>query len=103
MRSGALRALALGAAASLLAVACGGSGATTAPTSAPSAAATTAAESPAASGLPYTGTLKDGSTFTLAPRIVDKLAKGEPINYVFSYGSTSIPLFSPQYSAAARK
>ena len=99
MRSGALRALALGAAASLLAVACGGSGATTAPTSAPSAAATTAAESPAASGLPYTATLKDGSTFTLAPRIVDKLAKGETINYVFSYGSTSIPLFSPQYLA----
>jgi len=99
MRSGALRALALGAAASLLAVACGGSGATTAPTSAPSAAATTAAESPAASGLPYTATLKDGSTFTLAPRIADKLAKGEPINYVFSYGSTSIPLFSPQYLA----
>ena len=99
MRSGALRALALGAAASLLAVACGGSGATTAPTSAPSAAATTAAESPAASGLPYTATLKDGSTFTLNPRVVDKLAKGEAINYVFSYGSTSIPLFSPQYLA----
>lgn len=96
MRSGALRALALGAAASLLAVACGGGGAaTTAPTTAP--AATTAAESPAASGLPYTATLKDGSTFTLAQRTVDKLAKGEPINYVFSYGSTSIPLFSPQY------
>jgi ABC-type sugar transport system substrate-binding protein len=99
MRSGAVRALALGAAASLLAVACGGSGATTAPTSAPSAAATTAAESPAASGLPYTATLKDGSTFTLNPRVVDKLAKGEAINYVFSYGSTSIPLFSPQYLA----
>jgi ABC-type sugar transport system substrate-binding protein len=95
MRSGALRALALGAAASLLAVACGGSGATTAP--AASTAPSTAAESPAASGLPYTATLKDGSTFTLAQRTVDKLAKGEPINYVFSYGSTSIPLFSPQY------
>jgi ABC-type sugar transport system substrate-binding protein len=97
MRSGALRALALGAAASLLAVACGGSGATNAPaaTTAPS----TAAESAAASGLPYTATLKDGSTFTLAPRIADKLAKGDPINYVFSYGSTSIPLFSPQYLA----
>jgi ABC-type sugar transport system substrate-binding protein len=98
MRSGDLRALALGAAASLLAVACGGGGgATNAPaaTTAPS----TAAESPAASGLPYTATLKDGSTFTLNPRIVDKLAKGEAINYVFSYGSTSIPLFSPQYLA----
>jgi ABC-type sugar transport system substrate-binding protein len=96
MRSGALRALALGAAASLLAVACGGGGAAT---NAPAATVgpTTAAASPAASGLPYTATLKDGSTFTLAQRTVDKLAKGEPINYVFSYGSTSIPLFSPQY------
>ena len=52
-----------------------------------------------ASGLPYTATLKDGSTFTLNPRVADKLAKGEPINYVFSYGSTAIPLFSPQYKA----
>jgi ABC-type sugar transport system substrate-binding protein len=50
-------------------------------------------------GLPYTATLKDGSTFTLHPRIVEKLEKGEPINYVFSYGSTAIPLFSPQYAA----
>jgi len=97
MRSGALRALALGAAASLLAVACGGGAATTAPQA--TAGPTTAPTAPAASGLPYTGTLKDGSTFTLAPRIVDKLAKGDPINYVFSYGSTSIPLFSPQYLA----
>src|SRR5260221_5945306 len=96
MRSGALRALALGAAASLLAVACGGGGtATTAPQA--STAPSTAAATPAPSGLPYTATLKDGSTFTLAQRTVDKLAKGEPINYVFSYGSTSIPLFSPQY------
>ncbi len=55
--------------------------------------------SAAAEGLPYTGTLKDGSTFTLNPRVADKLAKGEPINYVFSYGSTAIPLFSPQYEA----
>jgi ABC-type sugar transport system substrate-binding protein len=94
MRSGALRALALGAAASLLIGACGGGG-----TASPGAQQTTAAGSPAASGLPYTATLKDGSTFTLNPRIVDKLAKGEPINYVFSYGSTSIPLFSPQYLA----
>jgi ribose transport system substrate-binding protein len=50
-------------------------------------------------GPPYTATLADGSTFTLNPRVADKLAKGEPINYVFSYGSTAIPLFSPQYKA----
>jgi ribose transport system substrate-binding protein len=95
-----LRALALGAAASLLAVACGGGGAaTSAPSTAASAAPSTAAESAAPSGLPYTAKLKDGSTFTLNPKIADKLAKGETINYVFSYGSTSIPLFSPQYLA----
>ena len=46
---------------------------------------------------PTTGPLKDGSTFTLAQRIQDKLAAGEPINYVFSYQSPSIPLFSDQY------
>jgi ribose transport system substrate-binding protein len=76
--------------------ACSTPAATTAPSAAPSQAAAPS-EAPAPSGLPYTGTLKDGSTFTLNPRVADKLAKGEPINYVFSYGSTAIPLFSPQY------
>ena len=76
--------------------ACSTPAATTAPSAAPSQAAAPS-EAPAASGLPYTATLKDGSTFTLNPRVADKLAKGEPINYVFSYGSTAIPLFSPQY------
>jgi len=86
----------------LLLSACGGAApATNAPSAAPSAAPSesSASGSPAAEGLPYTGTLKDGSTFTLNPRVADKLAKGEPINYVFSYGSTAIPLFSPQYKA----
>ena len=46
---------------------------------------------------PNGGTLKDGSTFTLNPRIAEKLANGEPINYLFSYQSSSIPLFSLQY------
>jgi ribose transport system substrate-binding protein len=46
---------------------------------------------------PFSGPLKDGTTFTLKQSTVDKLANGEPINYVFSYGSASIPLFSPQY------
>ena len=53
------------------------------------------------------GTLKDGSTFTLKQSIQDKLALNSdddpandvPIQYVFSYGSDSIPLFSPQYRA----
>ena len=56
---------------------------------------------------PITGTLKDGSTFTLKQSIQDKLALNSdddpandvPIQYVFSYGSDSIPLFSPQYRA----
>jgi len=49
------------------------------------------------SGPPYTATLKDGSTFTLAPRIAEKVRAGTEINYVFSYQSPSIPLFSDQY------
>ena len=32
-------------------------------------------------------------------RIADKIKKGEPINYVFSYQASGIPLFSPQYKA----
>jgi ribose transport system substrate-binding protein len=52
---------------------------------------------------PNSGTLKDGSTFTLSPRIAAKLANGEPINYVFSYQSASIPLFSDQYKAGYEK
>jgi ribose transport system substrate-binding protein len=87
----------------IVVAACSTPAASTAPSAAQSQAASAApseaAASPAASGLPYTGTLKDGSTFTLNPRVADKLAKGEPINYVFSYGSTAIPLFSPQYAA----
>jgi ABC-type sugar transport system substrate-binding protein len=92
------RAFAVLTAASLFVAACsGGTAATSAPVaSAPAPSAASEAPS-AAAGLPYTGTLKDGSTFTLNPRVADKLAKGEPINYVFSYGSTAIPLFSPQY------
>ncbi|MBX3028932.1 MAG: substrate-binding domain-containing protein [Chloroflexi bacterium] len=54
---------------------------------------------------PLSGTLRDGTPFTLAPRIAEKLALNAdadpgndvPIQYVFSYGSASIPLFSPQY------
>jgi ABC-type sugar transport system substrate-binding protein len=101
MRIGSRGALSLVAALSLAAAACNSTpAATTNPTEAAAGGATT---EPAPQGLPYTATLKDGSTFTLNPRIVDKLAKGEPINYVFSYGSTAIPLFSPQYKNGYEK
>ena len=84
----------------IVAAACSTPAASTAPSAAASQAASTApSEAAAPSGLPYTTTLKDGSTFTLNPRVADKVANGEPINYVFSYGSTAIPLFSPQYAA----
>jgi len=100
MRFGSPRTLTILAGAALLAGACSSPAASTAPSVAPVAStAASAAPSTAPAGLPYTGTLKDGSAFTLHPRIADKLAKGEPINYVFSYGSTAIPLFSPQYKA----
>lgn len=56
-----------------------------------------------AEGWPHTGTLADGSTFTLNERVVNKLANDEPVNYVFSYGSDSIPLFSPQYRAGYQR
>ena len=65
------------------------------------AAAPTFAQSPSAGAAswPTSGPLKDGSTFTLAQGIQDKLANGSDINYVFSYQSPSIPLFSDQYKA----
>jgi ABC-type sugar transport system substrate-binding protein len=101
MRTGTRGALTILATVSLFAAACSTPAASQPPASAASApaASASAATSPAAEGLPLTGTLKDGSTFTLHPRVADKLAKGEPINYVFSYGSTAIPLFSPQYKS----
>ena len=98
MRIGSRGALALIATLSLVVAACGSTpGATTAPTQAPATAAASDA-APPSDGLPHSATLKDGSTFTLHPRVAEKLANGEPVNYVFSYGSTAIPLFSPQYA-----
>lgn len=99
MRIGSRATLAVLTAASLLVAACSSTGGSAAPSVAAPSAEASAAESTTPTGLPFTGTLKDGSTFTLHPRVADKLAKGEPINYVFSYGSTAIPLFSPQYKA----
>ncbi|MDI1288401.1 MAG: substrate-binding domain-containing protein [bacterium] len=52
---------------------------------------------------PAPATLKDGSTFTLNPDIAAKIANGEPINYVISYGSKSIPLFGQQYGIGYEK
>lgn len=99
MRIRSRGAVALLTAATLAVTACSTAAESTAPTQAPATTAPTDGASVAPEGLPFTGTLKDGSTFTLHPRVADKLAKGEPINYVFSYGSTAIPLFSPQYAA----
>ena len=50
-------------------------------------------------GLPYTHTVTDGSEFTLNERVAEKVRTGQPINYVFSYQSTGIALFSDQYAA----
>lgn len=102
------RVLALLTGFAILATACSGGGAATAPPAATAAPSTAATDAPPASdapatGLPFTATLKDGSTFTLAPRTADKLASGEKINYVFSYQSASIPLFSAQYKAGYDK
>lgn len=51
-------------------------------------------------GAPLT-VVRDWGTFTLADRIAAKIAAGEPINYLFSYQASGIPLFSPQYAAGA--
>jgi ribose transport system substrate-binding protein len=51
-------------------------------------------------GAPFT-VARDWGTFTLNERVANKVKNGEPINYVFSYGSSSIPLFSPQYAIGA--
>lgn len=47
--------------------------------------------------LPFSGELGDGSAFALNERIAEKVRNGEEINYVFSYQSSGIPLFSDQY------
>ncbi|MEA2608969.1 MAG: ribose transport system substrate-binding protein [Chloroflexota bacterium] len=101
------RLLALMTAAIIVAAACSsGTSATTAPSTGTASQAPASAEasaSAAAAGFPLTGPLKDGSTFTLAPRIATKLTSGDKINYVFSYQSASIPLFSAQYKAGYDK
>ncbi len=73
--------------------------ATQSPSAATPVTQSPSAATPAAEGLPYTATLRDGSTFELDERIANKVRNREEINYVFSYQSTSIPLFSAQYKA----
>lgn len=51
------------------------------------------------SGWPYTGKLVDGSTFTLNPRIAEKLKAKQPASYLFSYASSSTDLYSAQIKA----
>lgn len=50
-------------------------------------------------GWPYTGKLVDGSTFTLNPRIAEKIKGKQPVNYLFSYASSSTDLYSAQIKA----
>jgi len=61
------------------------------------ALAATVAARTNATGDQWTFKLRHGGTFTLAKSIQDKVAKHQPINYVFSYGSCSIQGFSEQY------
>lgn len=57
------------------------------------------AQSPSPEGWPFSGTLSDGSTFTLKPEIAAKAQAGEPINYVFSNPTSTTDIFSAQYLA----
>lgn len=66
------------------------------------------AQDASASQIPKTGEKVEGApfevkrdwgTFKLADGIAAKIKAGEPINYVFSYQASGIPLFSPQYKA----
>jgi ribose transport system substrate-binding protein len=71
-------------------------------------AAVALAQQPSESQIPTSGEKVEGAPFQvkrdwgefkLADRIAEKIKKGEPINYVFSYQASGIPLFSPQYKA----
>jgi ribose transport system substrate-binding protein len=105
-------------AAAVIAVAACSAAATPAPTAAPTAAPTealTAAPTaapetpaptqagPADGGWPWIGTLADGSTFTLAPSIAEKVKAGQPINYVYSDATLTTDIFSAQEAAGYDK
>jgi simple sugar transport system substrate-binding protein len=80
--------------------------ASAAPSAAPSAAASAAAPSPAA-GAPFTFALRDGSTFTLASSIADKIKSKQPLNIYMSYQSVAEPgapyLINAGLTAAAQE
>lgn len=61
-----------------------------APSMAPSVAPSAAAASPVA-GAPFTFALRDGSTFTLASSIADKIKGKQPLNIYMSYQSVAEP------------
>ena len=65
-------------------------------------AAAQAQATEAGGDLPFTHVVNDGSTFSLHPRVAEKIRTGEEINYVFSYQSSAIGLFSLQYEAGFR-
>ena len=65
-------------------------------------AAAQAAATEAGGDLPFSHVLRDGSTFELNERIARKIRTGEPVNYLFSYQSSGIALFSDQYEAGFR-
>ena len=71
----------------------------TAPATPPASAGASVAALPPDGGWPWTGTLKDGSTFTLASRIADKIKAHQPINYYLSLGTTTTDIFSAQMLA----
>jgi ribose transport system substrate-binding protein len=59
-------------------------------------AASSVRSSAAQGGAPYV-VHRSWGTFHLGPKIAAKLKSHKPINYVFSYEASGIPLFSPQY------
>jgi ABC-type sugar transport system substrate-binding protein len=65
-------------------------------------AAAQAQATEAGGDLPFTHILGDGSSFELNDRIAKKIRTGEPVNYLFSYQSSGIALFSDQYEAGFR-
>src|SRR5215210_7332154 len=62
------------------------------------AAAVLAGTSSAAPSAAPFSVKRSWGTFTLNPKIADKVKKGEKINYVFSYQASGIALFSQQYA-----
>ena len=65
-------------------------------------AAAQAQATEAGGDLPFTHILNDGSAFALHPRVAEKVRKGQEVNYLFSYQSSGIALFSDQYDAGFR-